>query len=240
MYMEELGCYMTKKHLYKTLLPVGVLLAFSTLASAALIPTGSGTGAPENTTINPGMTETGTPIAASLIGGTNTNTIGGTTMIVQWTEEVYVDNTNCPGCLDFVITAKNVSAPLASGGDTINTISASGFDTHNSPLVWLGYETPANVTAAPLDVSRTPDGSTVGFYFAAQNPGSTLATMIIETEATTYLPGTLSFQDGVTVAVSAWGVSPEPNMACLLSVLAIGILGVAYRRKKNAAKNTEV
>ena len=217
-----------KNNLLKTLLPAGALLAFATLASAAIVtPRGSGI---ENTTDNAGLTASGTLLASVSSSATGTQTPPGTTLTIDYTESVFRDNTNCANCLDFVITATNDAA----SNTILESISAASFG--GASTIWMGYN---GVGAAPNDVSLSGDGNVAKFYFAGVSPGSSTATLVIETNATTYVPGSVTFQDGASATGAGFGVAPEPNMTYLLSVLALGILGLAYRRNRNAVKDTQ-
>ena len=219
-----------KNNLLKTLLPAGAMLAFTTLASAAIVtPRGSGI---ENATNNAGLT-VGAPdtLLASTSGSvTGTQNPPGTTLTIDYTESVFKDNTNCTGCLDFVITATNDAA----SNTILESISAANFG--GASTIWMGFN---GVGAAPNAVSLSGDGNVAKFYFAGVSPGSSTATLVIQTNSTTYVPGSVTFQDGASATGAGFGVAPEPNLTYLLSVLALGILGLAYRRNKNAAKNTQ-
>ena len=170
----------------------------------------------------------------------------GTTLKVTYSEWVYQE---AGGTLDFVIQATNNTI---AGGTVIEDITTSGYAGNGTTTTDLGFN--ANSAGLPAIVggldpkfgSRTLDsdgGGIVGFNYGIATPiaqGKSTDYLIIKTNQTSYVPGTVSFQDGVSASGPGFGVAPEPNMACLLSVLSIGILGIAYRRKKNVAKNTEV
>ena len=220
-------------------MPVGVLLAFSTLASAALVAPGT------SGVVLSSTTETGTVIAST--GSTTVcNVVGcgaGTTLDVTYTEWVFQE---AGGTLDFVIQATNNTVP---GGTVIENVTTSNFTGAGTTTTDLGFSTTANGLPTivggkdPVTGDRTLDGpGVVGFNFGIATPvpqGAHTDYLIIKTNQTQYVPGTVSFQDGVTASGPGFGIAPEPNMACLLSVFAIGIVGIVYRRKKNVAKNTE-
>jgi hypothetical protein len=226
MYMEELGCYMTKKNLLKLLLPVGSLLAFASMANATLIAPGATgvAGAPTaNTWSGPALANTG---AVTMTDGTES---------VTMQEQIFADTGAglCAGCLDWVINVTDVS------GD-VGRVTAFGFSSNPAILTDVGFLVPASIgPIAPTTVDRniSSGSSVVGFNFApAIPPGSSSAVLVIKTNVKAFVPGTLSALDGVPVSTNAWGVAPEPNMTALLSVLAVGILGLSYRRKKDAKK----
>jgi flagellin-like hook-associated protein FlgL len=237
MYMEELGCYMTKKNVFKYLVPVGVLLAFASLANATVIAPGTSSTPISSVTLPGGGT-----IVASTGSQTASTTVGTDILTVTYTEWVYKES---GGTLDFIIQADN----SASSTDFIDQVTTSGFAGNGSVTTNVGFNPSAptltTITGGidPGTGSRLPaNGNVIGFGFGTTvvNPGQDTDYLIIQTNQTQFVAGTVSFQDGITAAGIGYGVAPEPNMACLLSVFAVGILGIAYRRKKVAAKNTEV
>jgi hypothetical protein len=236
--MEELGCYMKKNNLFKRLLPVGALLAFASLANATLV--------------GPGQTVAATPDGALPPPANQVATISGTLVNVAtnldatYTETVYTDGgVACPACLDFVIKVTN----LAAGKDDIVSVTGSNFGNAvvTTDVGYIAPTVPPPNTDAPMSINRDSVGD-VQFSFANLPggtgkgeipPGDSSYQLIIRTNALAFETGNVSVQDGSTVTAAGFGVAPEPNMAALLSVFAAGIIGIAYRRKKNAAKNTE-
>jgi len=249
MYMEELGCYMKKNNLFKRLLPVGALLAFASLANAIVVNPGQSVVLPSV----PLPVPAGSTLDANTGVQTVSTTVGGTSLTVTYQEWVYTDSGT--GGLDFIIKATN-DGSADPGGTTdpasntvIDTVTGGNFAGDGTVVTNLGYGVSAAnlpvipVSSGPNGASRTADGSVVGFDFSVAGPvmgGQSTDYLIIKTNATNWAPGTVSFQDSVSVSGVGYGVAPEPNMTALLSVLAIGLVGLAYRRKKNAAKNTEV
>jgi hypothetical protein len=140
----------------------------------------------------------------------------------------------CAGCLDWVITAADVT------GD-IGRVTAFGFSSNAAVLTDVGFLAGSGIAPTTVDRNVSSGSSVIGFNFApAIQPGNGTDVLVIKTNVSSFVPGTLSALDGVPVTTNAWGVAPEPNMTCLLSVLALGILGIAYRKNKNVVKNTEV
>jgi hypothetical protein len=218
-------------NLTRLLLPVAALLAFASMANATLIgPGASGVvaAATSNTWGGPALADTG------LITVTNG------TESVQMQEQIFADGGGglCAGCLDWVISVTDAT------GD-IGRVTAGSFS--SNPLIQtdVGFLTDG-INLAPSTVDRTvgglgPGTSIIGFSFAPAIPaGSSSDVLVIKTNDNAFVPGALSAIDGIPVSTNAWGVAPEPNMTCLLSVLAVGIFGLAYRSKKKVAKNTEV
>jgi hypothetical protein len=226
---------MTKNNLLKIFMPVGILLAFSSMASATVVPPNTA-GTPISTVTVPG----GGAFVASTLGNTITTTVGSDTLTVTYSEWVYQE---AGGTLDFIIQGTNTGA---AGQDIIDRVTTGSF-AGGSTTTDVGFNSSVPILAAivggvnPVNGSRSLSGATVGFDFAANEipVGGKTDYLIIKTNATQWVPGSVSFQDGVTASGPGFGVAPEPNMACLLSVFAISIVGIAYRRKKNVAKNTE-
>jgi len=228
MYMEELGCYMTKNNLIKYFMPVGVLLAFSSIANAIIVaPGGSGAPTGEVATYTGGVKMADTGVQAAVGVGGN--------LKLHYEEQVWTDpgNVFCAGCLDFVITA----SVDAGSADPMGSLTAASFANSLTDIDYITGTGPMN----PVTVSRSGDGTTAGWSFGAGlAPGGHTATLIVQTNAKTFTGGVVTFQNEDVSRNPAFGVAPEPNMAALLSVFAVGIIGLAYRRKKSVAKNTEV
>jgi len=244
---------MNTKNLLKNLLPVGALLAFTTLANATAVPAGS-----SGVALGMDTVPSGSAVLAST-GGTLSTTNGlGNILTITYTEWVYQDSGS--GDLDFVIQATDdssatgpctlngsPSATCAASNDIIDNITTSSFTGNGGVTTDLGYNTSVNGGAS---LSGTPvqpaTGSNiagiVGFAFNGTPvlPGQQTDYLIIKTNATAFVPGTVSFIDTLVASGAGYGVAPEPNMTALLSLFALGIIGVAYRRKKNVVKNTEV
>jgi len=182
-------------------------------------------------------------VIASIIGNTVASPVSPSdNLSVTYSEWVYQET---GGTLDFIIQATNNTV---ANGDIIDRVTTGSFAGNGAVTTDVGFNSsvPGLATISggynPGAADRSGvTGPTVGFDFTTDVPqGGQTDYLIIKTNATWYIPGTVSFQDGVTASGAGFGVAPEPNMTCLLSVLAIGILGIAYRRKKNVVKNTEV
>jgi hypothetical protein len=227
---------MKKTNILK-LMPVGALLVFASMANATLIAPNTASTPISSVTLPGGGT-----IVASTLNQVASTTVGTDVLTVTYSEWVYKES---GGTLDFIIQADN----SATSSDFIDAVTTSGFAGNGSVTTNVGFNASAPLLTTisggidPSTGSRLPaNGNVVGFGFGSTvvNAGQDTDYLIIQTNQTQFVPGTVSFHDGITAAGAGYGVAPEPNMACLLSVFAIGILGIAYRRKKIAAKNTEV
>jgi len=224
-----------KKMLYSTMGVAIVTLLICSSAQATIIA--PGTSAP----VAPIVVLPGSgAIVANTGMVTATTTVGPTTLTVNYDEYVFSDNANpfCPGCLDFVIVATD----NAASNTFIQNITAGSFAGNGTVLTNLGYNSvydtlPVAVGLNPLTGNRSNDGSVVGFsYVPGDVPaGSSTDYLIIQTNARNFVPGTVSFQDGVTASGVGFGVAPEPNLVGLLMVGGLGLVFVARRRMKKEA-----
>jgi PEP-CTERM motif len=207
-------------------------------AQANLLAPGASGVSPDVLTIGPG---------ATLVGFTGpqtiSTTIGTDTLSVTYFEDVFTDPSGlCPGCLDFLIQATNNTAST----DIIDRVTTSNFGALGASLPDVGDNTslPAGTNygafpaiggaIAPTSLDRSSNGNVIGFDFAASavSPGGNTEYLIIKTTATAFVPGTVSFQDGVTASGPGFGVAPEPDM---IALLVLGLAGVvlANRRRKS-------
>lgn len=225
---------MWRKHISKVL-PAGALLVFVSLANATIVAPG-GTVSASPVSVGPGAT-----VVANTGPITLTGTAGPLTLNATYDEVVYSDPTGvCAGCLDFVIQVTD-NSPAST--DIIQSVTGSGFALATTDV---GFNSSVNGGAAlsspidPANITRSNTGVVSFDYRPGQiSPGQQSAYLIIRTDAKQFIPGTVTVQDGVALTGAGYGVAPEPNLTYLLSVFAVGIIGIAFRRKKNAANNTE-
>ena len=223
--------------------------AFSSLASANIVTPG-GTVLPDILSVG------GSPnILATTYGIANAPTFS-----AGYFEAVVRDsqsNLVCPsgGCLDFFVGVMN----MGPGNDTnhdwqsIEHVTLSSFASAQTDVGVVKIVDPSLVPsqyqsqffsaiatgAMPTNVTRTSDGQVVGFNFLASdaighNQWSDL--LEIQTDQQNYTSGFLSFQDGSTVTVSGFGVTPEPQMVGILSLASLALV-FAARRFKNTSTN---
>ena len=207
------------------------------------------------------LTIGGPGLPATLLASTGpttvSTTISGTTLTVTYVERVYSDPLGlCAGCLDFVIQAINDSVPtggFAGSNTTINHVTTGNYSPLQGPLdLEMGSNTGAAGlftsdglgllppgAIAPTEVERTADGSTPEFDFGVGGvppgppPGTQTTYLILKTTALSFIPGTVSFQDGVTAAGAAFAPAPEPRMVGFVLLGMLAIVAV-YRRKRVA------
>ncbi|HEY6988633.1 MAG TPA: hypothetical protein VH369_09630 [Bryobacteraceae bacterium] len=194
-------------------------LTMTSLATASVLTPGS-SGAPDPFS-NAGWT---------LLATTGSQALSTGTFTANATASVYSDsaNTFCSGCLDFVYMVTRTG-----GNDPIERITAANF---------AGYMVDAGVVTsspgfAPDSVNRSADGGVIGFNYLTTNLTGTDSTqlLVIQTNATNYMAGMLSVQDGQTangVGFQPAAATPEPVSMTLLGG-GLALLGGARLRKKN-------
>lgn len=153
---------------------------------------------------------------------------------VDWVENVFSDPDNvfCPNCLDWIVqaTMESSSQPNAliariTVSDFTNFQTDIGVDTNVAPAGSQGLSNSG--TQSPNQVQRNSTGRNVGWDFTLSSneitPGKQTVLLVIETNATRVVPGTISFQNGETAGDVALG----PAIPDALWVPALGLLGGA-------------
>lgn len=210
----------------KTFITLLGLAAMVTSANAANLANGAN----QAPTVFGSSVLTGTTLVASANGTFTASTFTGT-----YTENVYRDPANefCPNCLDFTYMFTN----NASSNDALGRFTA-GFVA--GLMVDVGYI--SGTGAAPVGVDRSATGSPVAWDYNTGGvnimPGHSTATLIFETNATTFGPGATSAQDnfsanGVPIGPGPYGPTstPEPVTMSLLGG-GLALIGLARLRHK--------
>lgn len=224
-------------------LGLGGWVAASTVAAtpafACPISPGTSSCAPDVLTVSPSATL----VASQSNTITATDSISGTTIVANYTENVYQDPANnyCAGCLDWVVKVTNTQA----SNDAIERVTVSNFAGY---LTDIGVDSNGapnltnNGTVTPNNVERNGSGSVLSWDFNASSPdnsiqpGQTSVLLEIETNATTYKPGTISVQDGVAGSGPAFGPLPEVPLVPALGLMGGVVIGaVAWRRRRQGA-----
>ena len=189
----------------------------------------------------------GTPVTGPFLASTGlqpftaTNSLGQTTITGEYAATVYADPSNsfCAGCLDFFVVVESNTTST----DDIERITLANF---GSFLTNVGYSIgpgspPSGIDPATVDRSST--GNVIGFNFSnlpGVPPGDETSVLEIQTNATTFMTGTLQIIDSSVASVNAFepcGVVPEASSISmtLLGGLLLGI-GFMGRRRRPTAK----
>ncbi len=210
----------------------------TTLANATILsPGGSSPVAPS---------AFGTPVTGPFLANTGlqnftaTNSLGQVTISGEYEAMVYSDpgNNFCAGCLDFFVFVESNSTST----DAIERITLASF---SSFLTNVGYSVgkdskPSGVV--PDTVDRSSNGSVIGFNFTTLPgvaPGGETTMLEIQTNATSFMKGTLQIIDSSVASVAAFepcGMVPEASSVSLTllggALLGIGMIG----RRRRAAR----
>ena len=179
------------------------------------------------------ITYSGTTIATSsgsLNFGSTPNPLSGT-----YTESVVRDSTT--GFLDFVYSVTDTTTGYNSTYpgilEGVSMASFTGFTTD------IGYVAGTGTSPVPMSMGRTED--VVNFSWNGFNgsnstpidPGETIPTLVIKTDASYYTLGTLGATDGIGGNATVYGPTstPEPVSMSLLGGGLFIIGGLRLRRK---------
>jgi hypothetical protein len=187
-----------------------------------------------------------TPVTAPFLADTGvqpfmaTNSLGQTTITGDYRASVYADpdNTLCAGCLDFFIWVTSHSTST----DAIERITDAAFGVFETDV---GYSVGPGSVADGVDpdtVDRSSDGNVIGFNFSEPvgvPPGSSTQVLEIETNATTFVAGSLQIIDSSVASVPAFapGATVPEASSITLTLLGGALLGIGYirRRRRRAA-----
>lgn len=152
--------------------------------------------------------------------------------------EVYNNDTSNPyGGLTFVYELSNDLVSL----DPIHRLTINNFA---SFLIDASYQVPT-AALVPSLIDRSAAG-TVGFHFIPNppgvgdlTPGSTTALLVLQTNASTYVPTFASVIDGTVTSVPSFSpapIVPEPASILLMAVGAGCLFVAAYRYRPRRAR----
>jgi hypothetical protein len=170
---------------------------------------------------------------------TATNALGQTTITGKYEAMVYSDpgNSFCAGCLDFFVVVESNS----SSTDDIERITLANFGAF---LTNVGYSVGTDSIPSGVDpstVDRSSNGNVIGFNFNEPSgvpPGGETQVLEIQTNAKSFMVGTLQIIDSSVASVTAFepcAVVPEAG-SISLTLLGGLLLGVGFigRRRRSA------
>jgi len=212
---------------------VTTLAAITLSANATTLPTG-GSVTP-NSQANPftGSTIVGNTGVENYSATLNGESISGTAQ--EWVLQGYAGNPFGSADLTFVMQVSLTGGTSSSGGSPIlERIANSGYAAAIQTDV--GYNT-ASGQVAPSSANRPTGGNLVAFNFLP--PGQSVSVgqstyfLIVNTDATTFAPSTITIQNSVAANVAGFGPTavPEPGSLALLGLGAVG--GLLALRKKH-------
>jgi len=184
----------------------------------------------------------GTPVTGPFLANTGlqnfiaTNSLGQTTITGQYEAMVYSDpgNNFCAGCLDFFVLVESNSSSI----DSIERITLAAFGNFLTDVGYsIGPGSPSGVD--PNTVDRSSNGNVIGFNFSAPAgvaPGSGTQVLEIQTNATSFMKGTLQIIDSSVASVAAFEPSPVPEASSIGMTLLGGLLlGIGFmgRRRRS-------
>jgi hypothetical protein len=201
---------------------------FSAVASAATLAPG--------TLLHPAPGEAG-PTGGVILASTTLPFVSPTYNGTLTTTVIRGESTNPFGAnaLTFTYVLTN-----GAGTHSINRFTVNGFDGFT---VDSSFQTPQpGSTVAPAYTDREMNGSSIGFSFVSApigfgplGPTQTSATLVLQTNATGYVPNTASVLDGFPATVGTFSPVPEPSTVLLAG---FGLAVVGYQLSRRPRRKT--
>lgn len=228
-----------------SVLAIFVALVSAPLAHATLVTPGNTV--PVDAFMSPSGNLT---LITSTVVPVNAQTYSGTlSAAVYWDTGTAAqrDGIVCPAarCLDFVYQFSNTggTTPVARETNFDFTGFMTTVDYLTTPVGNLPGGPFSNQTSVPPVIfagSRDGTGTVVGFQFGLDptsyiKPGQTSPILIIETDATMFIPGFSATIDGGVTQVVTYQPSVIPEPASMI-LIGGGLLGLAGLKRKRAAR----
>jgi len=168
-------------------------------------------------------------------GAQTVDPIPGTSFNATYTEWVYADTRNvfCAGCLDFFINLSNAGPGILERISTGQGFTGVSTDVgYSTVTIAAGGPTAVAGGVVPFNVDRSANGNVVGFnYVPSGQPvsaGQSTVLLEIETSATSFVPSSVSVQDGSAGFANGFAPTtvPEPLPFLLVGsgLLCLGLL----------------
>jgi hypothetical protein len=221
-------------------LSVLAVLFTATLAQATILPPTGSSPVPPSAF---GTSDTGPFLADTGVQTyTATNSLGQTTITGDYRATVYADpdNSFCAGCLDFFVTVTSNASSL----DDIERITLASYGAF---LTNVGYSigTGSNLTGVtPVTVDRSSNGDVIGYDFNVPNgvaPGEETQVLEIQTNAKSFMVGTMQIIDNSVASVNVFDPCPVPEASSISMTLLGGVLlGLGYiGRRRRASQRAQ-
>lgn len=120
----------------------------------------------------------------------------------------------------------------ATSVDPIGRFTVGRFDNFLIDASYSAFQPVGGI--APSQITRSPGGDVVGFNFFGNwlTPGSSSALLVLQTDASSYVPVSASVINERTASVPSLAPVPEPSILSLLGLALCGLAIYRWRRDR--------